>query len=219
MPLFHMHVAVAQAGHEETAFRLDDLRLGADGVRGIGPHIGEAPAVTAMSVPGMISPEWTFTQRPLRITMSALVRPMAVSIRGRKVSAQLFSAVIGNSVRWPHYRGGPPFRNQADMMASASSRSSREPAVITFTALHDVAACPLRRETAGTGDDGQEGVDVIRLQAAIHGDVHVAGRHHAEEIGISAIAGELGPGLQLLEAALVLFAAIEFGRGGAHKSA
>src|SRR5882757_3449309 len=42
----------------------------------------------AMSVPAMISPEWTFTQRPLRMTRSAGLRPIATSTRCVAISAQ-----------------------------------------------------------------------------------------------------------------------------------
>ena len=46
------------------------------------------PALMAMSVPAMISPEWTFTQRPLRTSRSAGARPIATSTSCGAVSDQ-----------------------------------------------------------------------------------------------------------------------------------
>ena len=39
---FHMHVPVAEAGHQIAAPRIDHRRGGTDGMRGIGSHIGKA---------------------------------------------------------------------------------------------------------------------------------------------------------------------------------
>src|SRR5436190_21733707 len=46
------------------------------------------PALMATDVPGMISPEWTFTQRPLVMSISAGARPMATSTSCGAVSDQ-----------------------------------------------------------------------------------------------------------------------------------
>src|SRR4051812_42471243 len=43
----------------------------------------------ATSEPAMISPEWTFTQRPLRTSRSAEARPIATSTSSEAVSDQL----------------------------------------------------------------------------------------------------------------------------------
>src|SRR5262245_13659012 len=51
----------------------------------------------AMSVSGMISPECTFTQRPLRMTVSAGERPMATSMRDAADSNQVLG-IGGNSL-------------------------------------------------------------------------------------------------------------------------
>src|SRR5262245_54601260 len=60
----------------------------------------------AMSVSGMISPECTFTQRPLRMTVSAGVRPIATSMSDAADSNQ----VLGIDGRSPLLRTSLPGR-------------------------------------------------------------------------------------------------------------
>src|SRR4030042_843793 len=56
------------------------------------------PSLTAISVSGMISPDCTQTQVPLRITRSAGLRPMATSIRARarRISGEVESFIMGS---------------------------------------------------------------------------------------------------------------------------
>src|SRR5690606_9193497 len=53
-----------------------------------GPTAANRPAMIATSVPATISPEWTFTHRPLRTTVSAGLRPVATSMSRGVVSGQ-----------------------------------------------------------------------------------------------------------------------------------
>ena len=85
-----MHVPVAETGDEIAAAGVDHLVSRARSrVAASGPTIGKPPGGDGQSVPGMISPEWTLTQRPLRTTRSAGFRPAATSTRRGAVSAQL----------------------------------------------------------------------------------------------------------------------------------
>ena len=107
-----MHVPVAEARHEIASLGLDDARLLAD-------RRGSRPARHRRSVRRRsrrqyfrdISPEWTLTQRPLRMTRSAALRPMATSTRRAPASAQVFSTCASVSV--PAVRGrGPAYRSR-----------------------------------------------------------------------------------------------------------
>ena len=67
---------------------------------------------------------------------------------------------------------------------------------------------------AGAANNRQERGDVIGLHAGIHGDIDLARRQDAEEIGIAAIAGQAGRGAEPREDALFRVAPVEFWRGG-----
>ena len=153
-----MHVAIAQTRHHVAALGFDDFCLRPDGVRGIGPDIGETASgdgdvgagndFARMDVdPGAVADDHVGLGAP----HGGIDKPM----RGFGPGFQSGHLQLHGSA---HYRQRIPMCNQAVITAIASSSRASEPAVMTlppwagFLPVHSAAAPPAPNTIGSRGE-------------------------------------------------------------------
>src|SRR3989304_1982754 len=110
---------------------------------------------TAISVSGRISPDWTHTQRPPRMTRSADSRPMATSISLRLVSIHSFVSIhYHSSGGCASVAGSQPPGGPVVGLDERGEVERRQTSLhYDLAALHDAQVDSYRR----TEDEGSQG--------------------------------------------------------------